>query len=187
MRDKFPKENYKKACAQLKPSGQSVKEVIFMKKPGKHLWRRRKTFAGAAASAALICFLSVGVMAADTDISEVAQAVAGQISMVFKNLTVDNGASAPYETVCYAEDGTKLSFIHGYGENGEFYVQLIYHEDQKRLGLKIGEEEEDITEVLSKNGSYTQEYTWEGKRCRLTVTGKPENAKLETEVLENEE
>ena len=106
-----------------------------------------------------------------------------QIAMVFKNVTVDQEASTPYETVLHAEDGTQITAVHEYGENGEYYVTLVYHEDTKRLGLTIEDKEIDITDQLKEKGVYTQDYTFEGEERRLTVTGTPEDPKLETEIL----
>ena len=103
--------------------------------------------------------------------------------MVFKNVTVDQEASTPYETVLHAEDGTQITVVHEYGEKGEYYVTLVYHEDTKRLGLTIGDKEIDITDQLREKGVYTQDYTFEGEERRLTVTGTPEDPKLETEIL----
>ena len=42
-------------------------------------------------------------------------------------------------------------------------MTLVYHEDSGRLGLTVGEEEFDITEELQKNGTYTKEYSYDGK------------------------
>ena len=67
------------------------------------------------------------------------------------------------ETVTYTEDGTEIRVVHGYGENGEYYVTLVYDADSGRLGLTIGEEEFDITEELQRNGTYTKEYSYDGK------------------------
>ena len=48
---------------------------------------KRKAFAATAASVALICSLSVGVLAAsDTDIHQAAGEAVRQIAMVFKNV-----------------------------------------------------------------------------------------------------
>ena len=30
--------------------------------------------------------------------------------------------------------GTQITVVHEYGEKGEYYVTLVYHEDIKRLG-----------------------------------------------------
>lgn len=145
---------------------------------------KRKAFAATAASVVLICSLSVGVLAASgTDIRQAAGEAVQQIAMVFKNVTVDQEASTPYETVLHAEDGTQITVVHEYGENGEYYVTLVYHKDSQRLGLTIGDKEIDITDQLKEKGVYTQDYTFEGEERRLTVTGTPEDPKLETEIL----
>ena len=145
---------------------------------------KRKAFAATAASVVRICSLSVGVLAAsDTDIRQVAGEAVQQIAMVFKNVTVDQEASTPYETVLHAEDDTQIIVVHEYGEKGEYYVTLVYHEDTKRLGLTIEDKEIDITDQLREKGVYTQDYTFEGEERRLTVTGTPEDPKLETEIL----
>lgn len=155
-----------------------------MKKPRKYPRFKRKAFAATAASVVLICSLSVGVLAAsDTDIRQVAGEAVQQIAMVFKNVTVDQEASTPYETVLHADDGTQITVVHEYGEKGEYYVTLVYHEDIKRLGLTIGDKEIDITDQLREKGVYTQDYTFEGEERRLTVTGTPEDPQLETEIL----
>ena len=166
------------------PSSGSLREVYAVKKPKKYPRFKRKAFAATAASVVLICSLSVGVLAAsDTDIRQVAGEAVQQIAMVFKNVTVDQEASTPYETVLHAEDGTQITVVHEYGEKGEYYVTLVYHEDTKRLGLTIGDKEIDITDQLREKGVYTQDYTFEGEERRLTVTGTPEDPKLETEIL----
>ena len=184
MNEEFPKKIYQKACGHLTPSSGAVKEVYEMTKPKKYPRLKRKAFAGAAASLALTCSLSVGVLAAsDTDVRQLAGEAAQQIAMVFKNLTVDKEASTPYETVLHAEDGTQITVVHEYGEDGEYYVTLVYHEDSGRLGLNIGDTEIDITDQLRENGIYTQDYTFEGQERRLTVTGTPEEPQLETEIL----
>ena len=184
MNEEFPKEIYQKACEHLTPSSGSLREVYAVKKPKKYPRFKRKAFAATAASVALICSLSVGVLAAsDTDIHQAAGEAVRQIAMVFKNVTVDQEASTPYETVLHAEDGTQITAVHEYGENGEYYVTLVYHEDTKRLGLTIEDKEIDITDQLKEKGVYTQDYTFEGEERRLTVTGTPEDPKLETEIL----
>ena len=66
-------------------------------------------------------------------------------------------------------------------------MTLVYNEDTKRLGLTIEDKEIDkeidITDQLREKGVYTQDYTFEGEERRLTVTGTPEDPKLETEIL----
>ena len=62
-------------------------------------------------------------------------------------------------------------------------MTLGYHKDSQRLGLTIGGKEIDITDQLKEKGVYTQDYTFEGEERRLTVTGTPEDPKLETEIL----
>lgn len=181
MRENFPQEEYKKMCGRLSPSQTSLEEILSVKKTGKAPKRRYRTLTGAAACVLLVCTMSVGAAAADGDIIS---DMAAQVSVWFRGITIDNEASTPYETVAYTEDGTQISVVHGSGENGKYYVTLIYHEDSKRLGVKVGENETDITDQLIADGSYTQDYTYEGKSCRLTVTGPPENASLQTEVLE---
>ena len=162
MNEAFSKEIYQKACERLTPSSGSLREVYAVKKPKKYPRLKRKAFAATAASAALICSLSVGVLAAsDTDIRQAAGEAVQQIAMVFKNVTVDQEASTPYETVLHAEDGTQITAVHEYGENGEYYVTLVYHEDTKRLGLTIEDKEIDITDQLKEKGVYTQNYTFE--------------------------
>ena len=169
MNEEFPKEIYQKACERLTPSSGSLREVYAVKKPKKYPRFKRKAFAATAAS--------------DTDIRQAAGEAVQQIAMVFKNVTVDQEASTPYETVLHAEDGTQITVVHEYGEKGEYYVTLVYHEDTKRLGLTIGDKEIDITDQLREKGVYTQDYTFEGEERRLTVTGTPEDPKLETEIL----
>ena len=176
MNEAFSKEIYQKACERLTPSSGSLREVYAVKKPKKYPRLKRKAFAATAASAALICSLS-------TDIRQAAGEAVQQIAMVFKNVTVDQEASTPYETVLHAEDGTQITVVHEYGENGEYYVTLVYHKDSQRLGLTIGDKEIDITDQLKEKGVYTQNYTFEGEERRLTVTGTPEDPKLETEIL----
>lgn len=184
MNEAFSKEIYQKACERLTPSSGSLREVYAVKKPKKYPRLKRKAFAATAASVVLICSLSVGVLAAsDTDIRQAAGEAVQQIAMVFKNVTVDQEASTPYETVLHAEDGTQITVVHEYGENGEYYVTLVYHKDSQRLGLTIGDKEIDITDQLKEKGVYTQDYTFEGEERRLTVTGTPEDPKLETEIL----
>ena len=184
MNEAFPKEIYQKACERLTPSSGSLREVYAVKKPKKYPRLKRKAFAATAASVVLICSLSVGVLAASgTDIRQAAGEAVQQIAMVFKNVTVDQEASTPYETVLHAEDGTQITVVHEYGENGEYYVTLVYHKDSQRLGLTIGDKEIDITDQLKEKGVYTQDYTFEGEERRLTVTGTPEDPKLETEIL----
>ena len=174
MNEAFPKEIYQKACERLTPSSGSLREVYAVKKPKKYPRLKRKAFAATAASVVLIC---------STDIRQAAGEAVQQIAMVFKNVTVDQEASTPYETVLHAEDGTQITAVHEYGENGEYYVTLVYHEDTKRLGLTIEDKEIDITDQLKEKGVYTQDYTFEGEERRLTVTGTPEDPKLETEIL----
>ena len=136
------------------PSSGSLREVYAVKKPKKYPRFKRKAFAATAASVVLICSLSVGVLAAsDADIRQAAGEAVQQIAMVFKNVTVDQEASTPYETVLHAEDGTQITVVHEYGEKGEYYVTLVYHEDIKRLGLTIGDKEIDITDQLREKGS----------------------------------
>ena len=73
--------------------------------------------------------------------------------------------------------------VHGYGENGEYYVTLVYHADSGRLGLTIGEEEFDITEELQRNGTYTKEYSYDGRNYKAIVTGTPQKAELTIEEI----
>lgn len=181
MNKSFPKEEYREVCLRLQPSRESVREVITMTKPRKYPRLKRKAFVGLAACIVLIFSLSVGVVAA-TD-GKIVQNITNQLVIWYENLTIDKNASTPKETIAYAEDGTEIHVVHGYGKNGEYYVTLVYHSDSGRLGLTIGEEEIDITEHLQKDGNYTREYFYEGKQYRATVTGTPKKAELTTQEI----
>ena len=181
MNKSFPKEKYQEICRGLQPSRESVREVITMKEPKKYSRIKRKTFVGAAACVTLIFSLSVGVVAATN--GDIVQNATNQLIIWYENLTIDKEASTPKETVTYTEDGTEIRVVHGYGENGEYYVTLVYHADSGRLGLTIGEEEFDITEELQRNGTYTKEYSYDGRNYKAVVTGTPEKAELATEEI----
>ena len=181
MNKSFPKEKYQEICRGLQPSRESVREVITMKEPKKYSRIKRKTFVGAAACVTLIFSLSVGVVAATN--GDIVQNATNQLIIWYENLTIDKEASTPKEIVTYTEDGTEIRVVHGYGENGEYYVTLVYHADSGRLGLTIGEEEFDITEELQKNGTYIREYSYDGKDYKAVVTGTPEKAELATEEI----
>lgn len=181
MNKLFPKEKYQEICRGLQPSRESVREVVTMKRPRKYSRIKRKTFVGAAACVTLIFSLSVGVVAA-TD-GEIVQNVANQLVIWYENLTIDKEASTPKETVAYAEDGTEIHVVHEYGENGEYYVTLVYHKDSGRLGLTVGEEEFDITEELQRDATYIKEYSYGGRKYKAIVTGTPQKAELAIEEI----
>lgn len=178
MPDDFPKERYKKACDMLTPSTALTKEVIYMRIPKKRSHLKSRTFVAFASILVLLFSVSiVSVAATNGKIIE-------DIVYFFDDLVLDAGQSTDHEKLYHTEDGTDIRVVDDYGENGEYYVTLIYMADSSELHLKIGEAEKNITEELDTNGIYTEEYTYDGQRMKVTVTGDSKNADLLTEEIE---
>ena len=60
--------------------------------------------------------------------------------------------------------GQRLLWSMNTGRMENTNVTLVYHEDSRRLGLTIGDKENDITDPLREKGVYTQDYTLKGKK-----------------------
>lgn len=175
MADRFPEEEYRRACSGLKPSLQAEWEAVNMASPVKRPLRKKKAFVTVAAALALALSLSI-VSVAATD-GKIVEEVKDKVSLWFRNLTLDEEASTKEQMVLRSEDGTYITL-----DQSEENPRLIYHEDSKSLSLMIDGKEMDITEELLENGSYTVEYTCEGKKYSVTIQGDPETAEMEVEA-----
>lgn len=184
MEHDFPREIYRRACGSIRPFAQPEKEDAMSGGPRKIPYLKRKTVVVFASVLTLLFSMSVAAVAA-TD-GQIVKDVAHQLIIWAEGITVDEAASTPEETVGYTKDGVKITIVHGQEKAGGDRAELIYHADHGRLGLKIGEEETDITERLLADGVYTEEYSFEGERFRVTVTGQPENAVLAEERIDGE-
>lgn len=183
MEHDFPRAIYQRACSRIRPSAQPEREAIMNERPRKIPCFKRKTFVVFASVLTMLFSMSVAAVAATG--GEIVKDVVRQIFR-WADLSVSEEESAPGKTVCYTEEGQKITIVHQQNKTGEECAELIYHADQGWLGLKIGEEEKDITEELLSKGVYTEEYSAAGKRFRATVTGRPESAILETEAIDAE-
>ena len=95
---------------------------------------------------------------------DIVQNATNQLIIWYENLTIDKEASTPKEDSSpIQKTEQKYVWYMDMEKTENVTVTLVYHADSGRLGLTIGEEEFDITEELQRNGTYTKEYSYDGK------------------------
>ena len=182
----FPGDGYRRACSQLRPSARAVQEVMEMKeksdndKEKKNIpWVRKKSFVTAAASVCLLVYLSAGTVAA-TD-GQVVEAIKDGVKEIF--LTIDKETLEKSvegkEISVSTQEGVNIRIIEGYGDDDQYYVTLISHVDSGTLGLKVGEDETDITHELAEQGEVVAEYDKDGRSYQVRVFGTVDDPSME--------
>lgn len=181
-----PGDGYRRACSQLRPSARAVQEVMEMKeksdndKEKKNIpWVRKKSFVTAAASVCLLVSLSAGTVAA-TD-GQVVEAIKDGVKEIFLTIdkeTLEKSAEGKEISVS-TQEGVNIRLIEGYGDDDQYYVTLISHVDSGTLGLKVGEDETDITHELAEQGEVVAEYDKDGRSYQVRVFGTVDDPSME--------
>lgn len=77
------------------------------------------------------------------------------------------------------QEGVNIRLIEGYGDDDQYYVTLISHVDSGTLGLKVGEDETDITYELAEQGEVVAEYDKDGRSYQVRVFGTVDDPSME--------
>jgi len=157
---------FKETFSPMHVSEEAISEVMKMtQSKNKKLLRLPQAVAGLCACLVLVLGLAVTANAATG--GELFDGIAGMVLDIFQ---VND-----YKGIGVSESGEEFTLM---GTN----VDLIAREG--RAILVVGEDEEDITDALTRDGAYTYERTSGGTVCRVEVTGTPEDWKLEMAVFD---